>query len=77
MKPIKEGRIGGTTSSNALPHADFVKVFSYPYFNIIWADDEAFFYLRQSIQYPANNNSALYAKSVDRNKVAPLGKKRL
>ena len=26
MNPIKEGRIGGTTSSNALPHADFVKV---------------------------------------------------
>ena len=26
MKPIKEGRIGGSTSSNAFTHTDFVKV---------------------------------------------------
>ena len=26
MKPIKEGRIGGSTSSNAFTHTDYVKV---------------------------------------------------
>ena len=26
MKPIKEGRIGGSTGSNAFTHTDYVKV---------------------------------------------------